>query len=280
MTSGDVDGDEMDGMNDMDDATAEALISGLGSDADPVLSDLLGDVRVAYRSQTPAMSEALASFVAGQTSPLPAKRRIPKMRSLLTAKVAAVAASILAGTGGLAVAGALPGPVQSVMSHAASHVGLNLPAQASPRAVAVTSSNPSSGHVKLKVAHTVETPGTTPETDSPEHATPEPTDPPEACSPDGADSNDSPTTVATPTSVPCPPATPPTTGHDGSGDQNQSGDQSGSSHDGQSQSGEQNSGSQSGSTSSGDQNQSGDQNSGSQSGSTSGGDQTSSGSGN
>ena len=287
MTSGDVDGSEMDATNNMDDATAEALISGIGRDADPVLADLLGDVRVAYRSQTPAMGAALASFVVGQTSQPPAKRRIPKMRSLLTAKVAAVAASILAGTGGLAVAGALPAPVQSVMSGAASHVGLNLPAHASHHAVEATSSNPSSGHVALKASDSVETPNSTPVTKPPEHATPGPTDPPETCSPEAPDSPDAPTTVApvdTPTSVPCPPATPTTNGHDGSGDQNQSGDQTGSTSTGdQTQSGDQNqSGDQTTTTTAGDQHSGdqtdttsgGDQHSGDQTGSSSGGDQT------
>jgi hypothetical protein len=281
MSTGDVDGSEMDENHDMADATTEALISGLGRDADPVLCDLLGDVRTAYRSQAPVMSEALATFIAITPSPSPANRRTSRMRSLLTAKLAAIVATLLAGTGGLAVAGALPAPVQTAVSHAASHVGLNLPGHASPRAVEVTSNNPASGVVKPHSSDVNETPSSTPDNVKP----PEPTDPPEACTPDAPDSPDTPTSVApnpvAPTD-PCPPVTPPANSNDGSGDQSQSGDQtqSGDNSGSQTQSGDQtqpgdNSGSQ---TKSGDQSTSGD-NSGSQSGSdqsgsSSGGDQT------
>jgi hypothetical protein len=143
MSADDVDGSEMNGNHEIEDVTAEALIAGLDRDADPVLSDLLGDVRTAYSAPAPVMGAALASFIAGAPFPQPpARRRITKMRSLLTTKLAVAVASVVAGSGGLAVAGALPAPVQSTVSTAASHVGLNLPGHASPRAVDVTSNNP------------------------------------------------------------------------------------------------------------------------------------------
>jgi type IV secretory pathway VirB10-like protein len=239
MSSGGVDGSEMDDMdrvNELDDAATEALISGLGRDSDPALTDLLGDVRVAYRSQLPEMSAALALLIAGAPSPVsPANRRIPKMRSLLTAKVAAVAASVLAGTGGLAVAGALNSPVRSVVSEAASHVGL-----AHGHAPKHTAKVKAAKVVKAKSAAAVETPTTTAgsdtpaTTDPPASVTPEPTDPPEACdspdTPETPDTDDA--TAAAPTGAPsadpCPPVTPvtpPAKQDDGDDDQQEQADQ-------------------------------------------------------
>jgi hypothetical protein len=49
------------------------------------------------------------------------------MKSVLVAKIAAAAAAALAATGGLAAASALPAPVQSVLSDAVEHVGVDLP---------------------------------------------------------------------------------------------------------------------------------------------------------
>lgn len=272
MSADDVDGSEMNGNHEIDDATAEALIAGLDRDADPVLSDLLGDVRTAYSASAPVMSAALASFIAGAPSPQPpARRRITRMRSLLTTKLAVAVASVVAGSGGLAVAGALPAPVQSTVSSAASHVGLNLPGHASPRAVEVTSNNPASGVAKTHLFDVGETPTSTPGT-----VAPEPTDPPQTCSTDTPDTPDTPTTVAPTDPSPSPTdLCPPADGHDGSGD-NQSGDQhqsGGQNQSGDNQSGDQHqSGDTGGSqTTSGGRHQSGDSGGGSQSGGDQGG---------
>ena len=273
MSADDVDGSEMNGNHEIDDAAAEALLAGLDRHADPVLSDLLGDVRTTYVSHAPVMGAALASFVAGAPSPQPpARRRITKMRSLLTTKLAVAVASVVAGSGGLAVAGALPAPVQSTVSSAVSHVGLNLPGHASQRAVDVTSNNPASGVSKTHLFDVGETPTSTPGT-----VAPEPTDPPETCAPETPDPPDTPTTVAPTNPAPSPTdPCPPTEGHDGSGD-NHSGDQhsgdqneSGDNHSGdQHQSGDTG-GSQTGS---GGQHQSGDTGGSQNGGSQSGGDQ-------
>jgi uncharacterized membrane protein YgcG len=272
MTPGDVDGNEMDEQHDIDDATAEALIAGLGGDDELSLTGLLGDMRVAYRSQSPVMSGALASFVAGATSPQPpADSRTSKMRSLITAKIAVVAATLVVGSGGLAVAGALPRPVQAAVSGAVSHVGLNLPHHASQHAVDATAKpKPASAIVKSHLSNVKSHSSVTETTDPPEVNSPEPTDPPEVTAPEPTDPPQ--VTSPEPTDPPeacaandsCSPQTSPPSGNDGSDSQHDSGDvQSGDSHDSTSQ------------DPSGDQSGSHD---GADSGSTSGGDQSSSGS--
>lgn len=269
MTPGDVDGNEMDEQHHIDDATAEALIAGLGGDDEVSLTGLLGDMRVAYRSQSPVMSAALASFVAGATSPQPpADSRTSKMRSLITAKITVVVATLVAGSGGLAVAGALPRPVQAAVSGAVSHVGLNLPHHASQHAVDATSKpKPASGIVKSHLSNVKSHSSVTEPTDPPEVTSPEPTDPPQVTSPEPTDPPE--VTSPEPTDPPeacaandsCSPQTSPPSGNDG---QHDSGDvQSGDNQDSTSQ------------VPSGDQSGSHD---GTDSGSTSGGDQSSSGS--
>ena len=118
MSSGDVHGNEMDGPHDFDDSTTEAFIAGLGRDVDSRLADAIGDMRVAYTSSPPAVGAELAALI-GATEPVPApsSRRFERMRASMLAKIGAATAAVVAATGGLAVAGALPAPVQDAMSH-------------------------------------------------------------------------------------------------------------------------------------------------------------------
>jgi hypothetical protein len=108
----------MDGHQDFDDTTAEALLAGAGADADPRLAETIRDVRAAFGSTLPPVGAELAAFV-GLPEPVAdlAPRRFERKRASLLAKAGAAAAAVVAVTGGLAVAGALPAPVQDAVSH-------------------------------------------------------------------------------------------------------------------------------------------------------------------
>jgi hypothetical protein len=125
---------EMNEPQDLDPSAMEALLSGGGRDVSPRLADLIGDMRVAYASILPTASAELSAFM-GTSAPAPASglvpRRFEKMRSSTLAKIGAATAALIAATGGLAVAHALPGPVQDAVSHlgigASSHHKSELP---------------------------------------------------------------------------------------------------------------------------------------------------------
>jgi hypothetical protein len=125
MSPDDVHGNEMDEPHDFDDDAADALIRGTGADVDPRLAETIGDMRAAYASTPPAVGAALAVLIGtpGSVAPLTA-RRFERMRSSIIAKVGAATAAVVAATGGLAVAGALPAPVQDAVSH----IGVGRPA--------------------------------------------------------------------------------------------------------------------------------------------------------
>jgi hypothetical protein len=112
---------EMDDPHDLDDATADALLSGDLRSASPQLADFVGDVRIAYTS-TPAASAEIAALM-GASPPVPPpsfiSRRFERMRSSMLAKIGAGAAVVVAATGGLAAAHALPASVQDAVSHLA-----------------------------------------------------------------------------------------------------------------------------------------------------------------
>ena len=118
----------MNAPDDFDDAAAEALLSGHGREVDSRLADLVGDMRVAYTSIPPALGAELSALIgAAATAPAilsPSSRRFERMRSSIIAKVGVAIAAMFAATGGLAVANALPAPVQD----AASHLGIGAPA--------------------------------------------------------------------------------------------------------------------------------------------------------
>jgi hypothetical protein len=151
MSGPDVHNNEMDAMYDLDDAAVEALLRGHGDDA--ALREALGSVRGFYASDAPALSPGLASFIAAQsevveplTRPEMRPARVRAMRSRFAARTAAVAATFVAATGGLAAAGALPGPVQRAVSHAASEVGVHLPEGTNGVPGAGDENDPSNNH--------------------------------------------------------------------------------------------------------------------------------------
>jgi hypothetical protein len=111
---------KMDGPYELDDASIEALLAGDGHAVDPLLADLLGDLRATSTARTPRVRADLAALMGAPvnkatatSSSTPTKRRI---RSRLAKLGAAAAAAVVAATGGLAVAGALPPPIQNALS--------------------------------------------------------------------------------------------------------------------------------------------------------------------
>jgi hypothetical protein len=130
MSFDDVDPFEMDGRDlpEIDDPTAETLLSGSGRDLDPALADVLGDLRVAFRSESPAPGRELTALMTGASIETATTRRFARMRRALATRIAAVTALAVASTGGLAAAGALPGPAQEAVARAAEKVGFDLPA--------------------------------------------------------------------------------------------------------------------------------------------------------
>jgi hypothetical protein len=126
MSGDDVYPGEMDAPHEFDDEAAEALLSGSGRGSDPYLADLFDDMRVAYTSQPPAVGAELAAVLAEAevTAKASPARRFERMRSSIVAKAGAAAAAVVAATGGLAVAHALPDSMQD----AASHIGIGAPA--------------------------------------------------------------------------------------------------------------------------------------------------------
>jgi len=119
---------EMDGPHDFDDAAAEALIRGAGADIDRRVAETLFEMRAAYVSTPPAVGGTLAALIGAGPPVAPrAAGKFERARSSLLAKVGVAAAAVVAATGGLAVAGALPAPVQDAVSH----LGVGSPAHGS-----------------------------------------------------------------------------------------------------------------------------------------------------
>jgi hypothetical protein len=123
MSGDDVHRYEMDTPFDFSDEAAEALLSGRGATGvDPSVAGLLDELRSTYRPSEPTVGHELSTFFQE-----PAVGRFGRSRVGFAAKAAAVIAAALAATGGLAVAGALPGPVQNAVSHAAADIGVHVP---------------------------------------------------------------------------------------------------------------------------------------------------------
>jgi hypothetical protein len=144
MSESDVDSNEMNSPHDFDDAATEAILAGNGADIDPRLAELIGDMRVAYTSRPTLMSAELAALltpnpaVATASSPR-SSRRFERTRSSTLAKIGAAAAALMAATGGLAAANALPAPMQEVLSH----LGVGAPVKHDHTSVAFAPTTPS-----------------------------------------------------------------------------------------------------------------------------------------
>jgi hypothetical protein len=147
----------MDGPYDLDDASIEALLAGDGYAVDPVLADLLGGLRVTATARMPQVSADLAALMGGSakhaalTSP---SMTAGRMRSRLAKLGAAAATAIVATTGGLAVAGALPAPLQTAFSHA----GFPSPPSGPSRQGAVPDTQPTTAAVDATTTTVSETP--------------------------------------------------------------------------------------------------------------------------
>jgi hypothetical protein len=123
MSGDDVHRNDMDGTFEFDDEAAEALLAGRGAGIEPALSELVGEIRTHFSTAIPAVGLELSTFL--QEEP----QRYVRSRARFGAKVAAAVAACLAATSGLAVAGALPGPVQHALSRAAGGIGVHVPDQ-------------------------------------------------------------------------------------------------------------------------------------------------------
>jgi hypothetical protein len=138
MSGDDVHPDEMHTPDDFDDAATHALFAGSGREIDPQLADVVADMRMAYVSKPPVVGAELSALMSGSVpAPAPASppaRRSERMRSSIIAKVGAATAALFAATGGLAVAHALPAPVQDAVSH----VGVGSPAHHSNKHSAIS----------------------------------------------------------------------------------------------------------------------------------------------
>jgi hypothetical protein len=161
MSDDDVHPDEMDTPDDFDDAATHALFSGGGRGIDPQLADVVADMRMAYVSKPPVAGAELSALMIGSVPvPAPASptaRRSERMRSSIMAKVGVATAALFAATGGLAVAHALPAPVQDAVSH----VGVGSPAHHSNKHSAISRENAAEDSTTTTVDSTTTVPDAT-----------------------------------------------------------------------------------------------------------------------
>jgi hypothetical protein len=115
----------MDGPDGFDDLSLGGIFAGAGDAVDPGLADLFADMRTAYTSMPLVVGAELGVLVApGPTTTAAVPRTFSsRPRFPLLAKIAAATAAVVAATGGLAVAGALPASLQRAISH----IGIGAP---------------------------------------------------------------------------------------------------------------------------------------------------------
>jgi hypothetical protein len=108
----------MDDPRELDDEATEALVSGRGRDLDPELHELLASLHSSYTNQLPAVAPALAAIIDDPGVLASARRQLTSRPWLENAGRRFVAAAAVAFglASGLAVADALPGPVQNAMA--------------------------------------------------------------------------------------------------------------------------------------------------------------------
>jgi len=124
----------------LDSSTADRLLGGgvVPDDAPPGLRDLARLIQaakpVAWAGGGVVEDQVVAAFAATVRTPVAEsgnecrKRMLTHWLSIKTAAIAAVgAAVVLGGSAAAAAAGSLPGPVQSAVSGALSHVGISVP---------------------------------------------------------------------------------------------------------------------------------------------------------
>jgi hypothetical protein len=108
----------MDDPREFDDEASEALVSGRGQDVDAELAGLIAEIESSFTSQLPAAGPVLASIIDDPGVLASASRQLTSRPWFASATRRFVAAATIAFgvTSGLAVADALPGPVQNVMA--------------------------------------------------------------------------------------------------------------------------------------------------------------------
>jgi hypothetical protein len=137
--------------NNLTDDKVEALIAGNGYDHDPQLAGLLASVRAAYTSNPLTVGAELAAVLTLAVTAAdesPAARRVQRLRSSVIAKLGAATTAVLVATGGLAVANALPAPVQDAISH----LGLGAASDAHHDALQLSSPTPTTAFTTSREA--------------------------------------------------------------------------------------------------------------------------------
>jgi hypothetical protein len=119
---------EMHGPDNFDDQTIEELLTGRGHDRDPGIAAFVAALRNTHTTTAPALNAELEALIYPAATAAPNPSPWARRRSLL-AKMSAAGAAVIAATSGLAVAGALPAPVQHVISD----LGLSTPTHHSAR---------------------------------------------------------------------------------------------------------------------------------------------------
>jgi hypothetical protein len=119
MSPDDVVPHEMNAPHDFDDAAVEALLNGDGQAIDAAIAAFVDELRIASNATMPSVSAELGALFTSQqpveTASTP-PRRLERLRTSTLAKIAAATAAIIAATGGLAVANALPAPIQHLVA--------------------------------------------------------------------------------------------------------------------------------------------------------------------
>lgn len=126
----------------LDHDTASRLLSGTvhPDDAPPAFVGVAGLLHAAATLPAEVDAQAVATTVSAMVEAIRAEAPVPIGRKrmigkLVTAKVAAAAATVALATGGAAAAtGSLPDSIQDAVANAASHVGLELPSSATEHA--------------------------------------------------------------------------------------------------------------------------------------------------
>jgi hypothetical protein len=127
MTRRDVYEDDMSDPFDRD-AIAERMLTGTGQQVDPALAEFLAIVRSIHQAAAPAPNSDLEAFIAPAytaAAPFPTPARRHGRRIIRVARLSAIGTAFFAATGSLAMAHALPAPVQDL----ASHLGVGRPAR-------------------------------------------------------------------------------------------------------------------------------------------------------
>jgi hypothetical protein len=124
MSPGDVHDNEMSEPIDVDDVAAEALLAGSGQELDPALAAAVLAIRGLGAATPPSPSDELMQLV----GTAPTRPRSGRRMWSWPAKVGAAAVVVIAATGGLATAHALPAPMQDAISR----LGIGRPAHSHP----------------------------------------------------------------------------------------------------------------------------------------------------